>query len=345
MHNMPGFRVGDFAIRPGPMMAADRPLHHRDRGPRRATRRARIEGIDPSWSARHDRRRAADRSSSRSVDPLESAVISIYQFHARRRLQRHPADARRSAAPCARSTPQVRDAARAHARSRRATSPRPSARRRRSPTSGSYPVTVNHPSETEFAADVAARRRRREHVDTRPAAADGRRGFLLHAAKRGPAPSSSSATATAPALHHPAYDFNDEAAPYGVSLFAKIVEDGNAGKGGAGSRVSFRVRPQFAFPACGERVRPSAEPAERSEAGVRGRCRKRRLRAAAALSSPPPHLRLLRRLAAFGGPLPASGEWREALFPECRRIRERARRSSPRFAAPASVFARPSTRP
>ena len=30
------------------------------------------------------------------------------------------------------------------------------------------------------------------------------------------------------------------------------------------------------LPACGERVRPSAERAERSEAGVRGRCRKRR---------------------------------------------------------------------
>ena len=27
-------------------------------------------------------------------------------------------------------------------------------------------------------------------------------------------------------VHHPAYDFNDEAAPYGVSLWAKIVEAG-----------------------------------------------------------------------------------------------------------------------
>ena len=27
-------------------------------------------------------------------------------------------------------------------------------------------------------------------------------------------------------VHHPAYDFNDEASPYGVSLWAKIVETG-----------------------------------------------------------------------------------------------------------------------
>ena len=63
------------------------------------------------------------------------------------------------------------------------------------------------------------------------------------------------------------------------------------------------------LPACGERVRPPAERAERSEAGVRGRCRKRRPSAAAAPpSAPPPHPRLLRRLAAFGSPLPAGGE-------------------------------------
>jgi len=27
-------------------------------------------------------------------------------------------------------------------------------------------------------------------------------------------------------VHHPAYDFNDEATPYGVSLWAKIIESG-----------------------------------------------------------------------------------------------------------------------
>src|SRR6478752_6620494 len=67
------------------------------------------------------------------------------------------------------------------------------------------------------------------------------------------------------------------------------------------------------LPACGERVRPAAEQAERREAGVRGQCRKRRpAEAVAPPSSPPPHPRLLRRLAAFGGPLPTSGERRKA---------------------------------
>src|SRR6185312_10857387 len=44
------------------------------------------------------------------------------------------------------------------------------------------------------------------------------------------------------------------------------------------------------LPACGERVRPAAERAERSEAGVRGRYRKRRLprRSAFFVTAPSP---------------------------------------------------------
>jgi hippurate hydrolase len=32
-----------------------------------------------------------------------------------------------------------------------------------------------------------------------------------------------------PGLHHPAYDFNDEAIPYGVSYWARLVETALAG--------------------------------------------------------------------------------------------------------------------
>ena len=37
MHNMPGLPLGHFAIRPGRADGGDRPVHHRDRGPRRRT--------------------------------------------------------------------------------------------------------------------------------------------------------------------------------------------------------------------------------------------------------------------------------------------------------------------
>ena len=81
MHNYPGLPVGEFAIRPGPMMAAaDRvDIDIEGRGghaarPHQSRRHA-------SWSARRSST-SCSRSSSRNVDPLESAVISICMFQA-----------------------------------------------------------------------------------------------------------------------------------------------------------------------------------------------------------------------------------------------------------------------
>ena len=57
-----------------------------------------------------------------------------------------------------------------------------------------------------------------------------------------------------------------------------------------------------------------AETRAARRSGGEGRCRKRRLPAPQRPFDAAPHPRLLRRLAAFGSPLPASGERREALL-------------------------------
>ena len=85
-----------------------------------------------------------------------------------------------------------------------------------------------------------------------------------------------------------------------------------------GSRVSGELRERFP-PLPARRVRVSAigrNRAKRSEAGVEGATQKRARRPKRRAPDPasPPHPRLLRRLAAFGGPLPASGERRSAPF-------------------------------
>jgi metal-dependent amidase/aminoacylase/carboxypeptidase family protein len=82
-----------------------------------------------------------------------------------------------------------------------------------------YPVMVNWEDQTEFAAEARA-----VAGDCRRAAGDGRRGLRLHARRPGPAPTSSSATATGAPVHHPKYNFNDEAIPAGCSWWAEIVE-------------------------------------------------------------------------------------------------------------------------
>ena len=81
MHNYPGFPIGDFAIRSGPMMAAADRIY------------IDIEGLGGHAARPHtvDRHRAWSGAAivnalqsivSRNVDPLESAVVSITQFHA-----------------------------------------------------------------------------------------------------------------------------------------------------------------------------------------------------------------------------------------------------------------------
>ena len=106
MHNMPGLPVGQFAIRPGPIMAATaefaiRHGHGRPRGhaaPHRSTR--------SSSAARSSRR--CRRSPRAPPTRSNSVVVHGDQVPWRRRLQRHPrarragrhgahADARRSA--------------------------------------------------------------------------------------------------------------------------------------------------------------------------------------------------------------------------------------------------------
>ena len=80
MHNYPGFAVGDFAIRSGPMMAAADRIY------------IDIEGLGGHAARPHTAIdtvvvgaaivTALQSVVSRNVDPLESAVVSITQFHA-----------------------------------------------------------------------------------------------------------------------------------------------------------------------------------------------------------------------------------------------------------------------
>ena len=81
MHNYPGMPIGEFAIRPGPMMASDRLDFDQSRGQGRARGVAAHGRSTRSWSARRSSMRCS-RSSSRNVDPLDAAVISICVFQA-----------------------------------------------------------------------------------------------------------------------------------------------------------------------------------------------------------------------------------------------------------------------
>jgi hippurate hydrolase len=86
-----------------------------------------------------------------------------------------------------------------------------------------YPPTVNHPAETGFAAEVAREIAGAEGVDDRADREMGSEDFAYMLEAR-PGAYLFLGTGPGAGLHHPAFDFNDEAAPIGASFFARLVE-------------------------------------------------------------------------------------------------------------------------
>jgi hippurate hydrolase len=86
-----------------------------------------------------------------------------------------------------------------------------------------YPATINDPTKTAFAAEVA-----RDVADGRRVATDHSRemgaedfSFMLNAR---PGAYLFLGQGNGPSLHHPEFDFNDDVAPFGASFFARLVE-------------------------------------------------------------------------------------------------------------------------
>ncbi len=86
-----------------------------------------------------------------------------------------------------------------------------------------YPATINHDDEAEFAAEVAREVVGADLVDARSNREMGSEDFSYMLEAR-PGAYLFLGTGPGAGLHHPAFDFNDEAAPVGASFFAKLVE-------------------------------------------------------------------------------------------------------------------------
>ena len=86
-----------------------------------------------------------------------------------------------------------------------------------------YPPTVNHPQETEFAAEVAREISGAALVDANSSREMGAEDFAYFLEKR-PGAYLFLGNGDTAGLHHPAYDFTDETAAYGASFFARVVE-------------------------------------------------------------------------------------------------------------------------
>jgi amidohydrolase len=220
MHNMPGIPAGHFALRPGALLAASDRIHIEVTGKGGHASRPH-ECIDPVLVASHIVT-GLHSIVSRNVDPLESGVVSICMLHAGEAENVIPEKAVLKGT--ARSlTSKVRDlierrvvevaetTAKLHGASALATYIR------------GYPVTVNHARQTEFAAAVAGQVAGVDKVDANTVPLMGGEDFSFMLEARPGAFIFIGNGATA-GVHHPKYDFNDNAIPAGISYWARLVE-------------------------------------------------------------------------------------------------------------------------
>jgi hippurate hydrolase len=220
MHNYPGFPIGDFAIRPGPMMAAaDRiTIDIEGLGGHAARPHTTIDTVLVGAQIINQLQSIV----ARNVDPLESAVVSITQFHAGTADNIIPQTGHLRGT--ARSlTSEVRDLVEKRVREVVEGTARLYGAKATLAYKRDYPVTRNHERQTEFAASVAAEIVGRDRVDTAVPPVMGAEDFSYMLEAR-PGAFIFVGNGDSAGLHHPAYNFNDELIPFGTSYWVKLVE-------------------------------------------------------------------------------------------------------------------------
>ncbi|KQO66718.1 M20 aminoacylase family protein [Methylobacterium sp. Leaf89] len=222
MHNIPGQALGTFAIRPGPIMAStDRfTITITGRGGHAAQPH---NAIDSVLVASHVIT-ALQSVVSRTVDPLESAVVSVCALEAGEAFNVLPQCVVLRGTMRALSKP-MRTLIQDRITEIVTHVPRGFGATGAIDFNSGYPVTENHPAETDFIADVAAGLVGEAGVDRAVAPMMAAEDFSYMLAHR-PGAYIFLGNGDSAGLHHPDYDFNDAAAPYGASLWARVIETG-----------------------------------------------------------------------------------------------------------------------
>jgi amidohydrolase len=220
LHNMPGIPIGSFAIRSGPAMAAADRFDITIEGKGAHAARPH-DGIDPIVTA-SQLVLALQTIASRTADPLDSVVVSVCEFKGGDAYNVIP------------QTTVLRGTVRTLLKETRAMAER----RIREIAAGvaaaagakitvdyhiGYPVTVNDAAKTDFAAKVAGALVGETKVDRSILPLMGAEDFSYMLEQR-PGAYIFMGNGDTAGVHHPAYDFDDAAIPYGVSYLAQVAE-------------------------------------------------------------------------------------------------------------------------
>ncbi len=159
---------------------------------------------------------------SRSVDPLESAVVSICEFHAGNARNVIPQTAELKGTVRT-LTPEVRALVEKRVREVVDGVARMTGARIDLAYERGYPVVVNHAAQTDVAIQVAKEVAGDANVQEMPPLMGGE--DFAYMLERRPGAFIFCGNGDSAGLHHPAYDFNDEAIVFGTSYWIKLVEN------------------------------------------------------------------------------------------------------------------------
>ncbi|WP_299725085.1 M20 aminoacylase family protein [uncultured Tateyamaria sp.] len=219
LHNMPGHPTGQFAIRPGALMASADEFYITVTG-KGGHAAAPHQSIDPNVTAAHIIL-GLQSITSRNVDPLHSAVVSVCALHSDVDTHNVIPQQTRMTGTVRALDPEVRDHVEARVKAiAKATAEAYDCVAEVDYRIG-YPVTVNDPEHTEYA--IAAARVVAPDVDinTPPIMAAEDFSFMLNAR---PGAYMFLGNGDGAMVHHPAYVFDDNAIPAGCSWFVELVE-------------------------------------------------------------------------------------------------------------------------
>ncbi|WP_315782493.1 MULTISPECIES: M20 aminoacylase family protein [unclassified Bradyrhizobium] len=220
MHNGPGLPVGAFAIRQGPLMASTDSVDITIEG--HGGHAAKPHNCIDSLMVGAQLVTALQQVVARNVDPLEAAVLSICEFHAGNARNVIPQSAvlRGTVRTL---TPRVRELMEKRVREVVAGVAQMTGAKIDLAYTRGYPVVVNHAEQTEIAIRAAKEVAGDANVHEMPPMMGGEDfAYMLEAR---PGAFIFVGNGDSAGLHHPAYNFNDEAIVYGTSFFIKVVEN------------------------------------------------------------------------------------------------------------------------
>lgn len=219
MHNMPGIPLGQFAIRPGALMAAADQFEVVVTGKGGHAAKPH-DCIDTTLVAAHIVV-AVQTIASRNVDPMKQVVVSICTVETDSSAHNVIPQVVRMKGTVRTLDPKVQDfvekrLAEVAEGTALALGARADVRYARG-----YPVTVNRDENTAFAAEVAHAIAGSCDTNTPPLMGAEDFSFLLN---ERPGAYIFIGNGDSAMVHHPAYNFDDRAIPYGASWYAGMAE-------------------------------------------------------------------------------------------------------------------------